>query len=57
MVSYIYIINKVKVWVKIILFFHLLAFSPLSMEAKQFTLVIDAGHGGFEILVPSVRVR
>ena len=48
MVSYIYIINKVKVWVKIILFFHLLAFSPLSMEAKQFTLVIDAGHGGFD---------
>ena len=33
---------------KIILFFHLLAFSPLTMDAKQFTLVIDAGHGGFD---------
>ena len=36
--------------VKVFLFFHLLAFSPLTAEAanKTFTLVIDAGHGGFD---------
>ena len=36
--------------VKVFLLFHLLAFSPLMTEAanKTFTLVIDAGHGGFD---------
>jgi N-acetylmuramoyl-L-alanine amidase len=36
--------------VKVFLLFHLLAFSPLTTEAanKTFTLVIDAGHGGFD---------
>ncbi len=35
---------------KVFLLFHLLAFSPLTTEAanKTFTLVIDAGHGGFD---------
>lgn len=47
-VSHIYIINKVKVWVKVILLFHLITFLPLTVGAanKNFTLVIDAGHGG-----------
>ena len=46
----IYNINKVWVMVKVFLLFHLLAFSPLTTEAanKTFTLVIDAGHGGFD---------
>ena len=36
--------------VKVFLLFHLFAFSPLTTEAanKTFTLVIDAGHGGFD---------
>ena len=36
--------------VKVFLLFHLLVFSPLTTEAanKTFTLVIDAGHGGFD---------
>ena len=36
--------------VKVFLLFHLLTFSPLATEAanKTFTLVIDAGHGGFD---------
>ena len=36
--------------VKVFLLFHLLTFSPLTAEAanKTFTLVIDAGHGGFD---------
>ena len=35
---------------KVFLLFHLFAFSPLNTEAanKTFTLVIDAGHGGFD---------
>ena len=43
-------INKVMGWVKVFLLFHLLTFSPLVIEAanKNFTLVIDAGHGGFD---------
>ena len=47
--KYIYI-NKVWVWVKVFLLFHLFTFSPLTTEAanKTFTLVIDAGHGGFD---------
>ena len=47
--KYIYI-NKVWVLVKVFLLFHLFAFSPLTTEAanKTFTLVIDAGHGGFD---------
>ena len=36
--------------VKVFLLFHLFTFSPLTTEAanKTFTLVIDAGHGGFD---------
>ncbi|MBQ3744909.1 MAG: N-acetylmuramoyl-L-alanine amidase [Prevotella sp.] len=36
--------------VKVFLLFHLFTFSPLITEAanKTFTLVIDAGHGGFD---------
>ena len=47
--KYIYI-NKVWLLVKVFLLFHLLVFSPLTTEAanKTFTLVIDAGHGGFD---------
>ena len=47
--KYIYI-NKVWVWVKVFLLFHLFTFLPLTTEAanKTFTLVIDAGHGGFD---------
>ena len=47
--KYIYI-NKVWVMVKVFLLFHLFTFSPLITEAanKTFTLVIDAGHGGFD---------
>ena len=43
-------INKVWVLVKVFLLFHLFIFSPLVIEAanKTFTLVIDAGHGGFD---------
>ena len=41
-------INKVKAWVKVLLLFYLLVFLPLMAGAanKNFTLVIDAGHGG-----------
>lgn len=41
-------IYKVKVWARTVLLFSLLAFVPLSVCAanRQFTLVIDAGHGG-----------
>ena len=41
-------INKVKGWVKWFLSFCLLIFLPLTVGAanKNFTLVIDAGHGG-----------
>ena len=38
--------NKVWVLVKVFLLFHLFTFSPLTIAAKDFTLVIDAGHGG-----------
>ena len=34
------------VLVKVFLLFHLITLSPLSLDAKDFTLVIDAGHGG-----------
>ena len=47
-VSYIYIINKVKMGVKGVLLFCLLTFLSLPVGAanKNFTVVIDAGHGG-----------
>ncbi len=32
--------------VKVFLLFHLITLSPLTLDAKDFTLVIDAGHGG-----------
>ena len=43
-------INKVKGWVKCFLLFYLFTFISLSVGAanKNFTLVIDAGHGGFD---------
>ena len=43
-------IYKVKCWVKWFLTFYLLAFLPLTVVAanNNFTLVIDAGHGGFD---------
>ena len=43
-------INKVKGWVKWLLFFCLVTLLPLTVGAanKNFTLVIDAGHGGFD---------
>jgi N-acetylmuramoyl-L-alanine amidase len=36
----------VWVLVKVFLLFHLITLSPLTLDAKDFTLVIDAGHGG-----------
>ena len=50
MKNYGYIYNKVKVWAKGVLLFHLLTFSLLAASAanRQFTLVIDAGHGGHD---------
>jgi N-acetylmuramoyl-L-alanine amidase len=36
----------VWVLVKVFLLFHLITLSPLTIAAKDFTLVIDAGHGG-----------
>ena len=46
--NYIYIINKVENWVKCVSLFCLMAILPsISWAAKtNFTLVIDAGHGG-----------
>ena len=43
-------IYKVKGWVKVFLLFYLFTFLPLLVGAanKTFTLVIDAGHGGFD---------
>ena len=42
-------INKVMGLVKVVLFFYLLIFSPLFAAGKDnFTLVIDAGHGGHD---------
>ena len=42
-------INKVMGWVKAFLFFYLFTLLPLSAVGKDnFTLVIDAGHGGHD---------